>query len=360
MARHSAPLTGARWKNQKHRSNSGLGTVTAEEFPTTTDLQRITPIARATIIVPVFIVVLGALLDWTVTAYPAELLFWMPYDFSWLVWLGTWFPIWWYLRGISLLPKAERPNLWRQAAFLLGITMMYVVLQTRYLYLAEHQFFLNRIQHVIMHHLGPFLVALAFAGKPLRLGMPYLVNRFVNGRVSRLLVAPFQQPVVASILFAGLVAFWLLPAIHFVAMVNHLLFWIMNWSMILDGLLFWCLVLDPRPAPPARARYGVRVAMAWAVIFPQILIGALIVFAGHDIYPYYNYCGRLFPSIGPLTDQLVGGIVVWIPPAMMSAVAGILVLNHMRLHEETLPLSDDPRAARIAAMAAKWTGRPNG
>lgn len=74
-------------------------------------------------------------------------------------------------------------------------------------------------------------------------------------------------------------------------------------------------------------------------MFPQILIGALIVFAHHDIYPYYRYCGRFFSSVGPLTDQLLGGIAIWIPPAMMSAVAGIVVLSHMRLHDETLPLS---------------------
>lgn len=52
------------------------------------------------------------------------------------------------------------------------MTVMYAVLQTRSRYLAEHQFFLNRIQHVIMHHLGPFLIALGTAGKPLRSGMP--------------------------------------------------------------------------------------------------------------------------------------------------------------------------------------------
>lgn len=318
------------------------------------------PLKNETIIVPFLIIVIGIFFDWATTIFPAALPAWMPYDFSWFAWLGVWFPVWWYLHGIALLPKTERPNLWRRVAFLLGMALMYAVLQTRYLYLAEHQFFLNRIQHVVMHHIGPFLVALAYAGKPLRLGMPSALNRFIAGPVTRRIIAPIQQPVIASILFVGLVALWLIPAVHFVAMINPPLYWLMNWSMILDGLLFWCLVLDPRPSPPARARYGVRVAMAWAVIFPQIAIGALIVFAGHDIYPYYSYCGRFFPSVSPLTDQLIGGIVVWIPPAMMSAIAGILVLNHMRLHEESLPPSDDPRAAQIAAMAAKWTGRPHG
>jgi putative membrane protein len=310
--------------------------------------------------VPAGIVALGALLDWTCATYPAALPVWLPYDFSWFAWLGTWLPVWWYFRGAALLPVADRPPPWRRALFLLGMLVIYAVLQTRYLYLAEHEFFLNRIQHVAMHHLGPFLVALGLAGPPLRRGMPAPLARLVGSRPVRRLLAPIQQPFVASLLFVGLVAFWLIPSIHFRAMISDRLFWIMNWTMVLDGLLFWCLVLDPRPAPPARFGYGIRAAMAVAVFFPQVAIGAAIVFARHDIYPYYSVCGRFFASISPLYDQLVGGIVVWIPPAMMSAIALILVVNHLRLQEETSPPPLDPRAAALAAMAAKWTGRPTG
>ena len=87
--------------------------------------------------------------------------------------------IWWYLLGITVLPQAERPNLWRRAAFLRGTAMMYAVLQTHHLYLAEHQFFLNRIRHVVVHHLGPFVVALACSGKQLRREQYYLTFGYI-------------------------------------------------------------------------------------------------------------------------------------------------------------------------------------
>ncbi len=118
--------------------------------------------------------------------------------------------------------------------------------QTRFLYLAEHEFFLKRIQHVVMHHLGPFLVALGLAAGPLRRGMPAPLARVIGSKPVRRLIAPAQQPVIAAAIFVGLVGLWLIPPIHLRAMVGHRLFWIMNWSMILDGLLFWCLVLDPQ------------------------------------------------------------------------------------------------------------------
>ncbi len=81
-------------------------------------------------------------------------------------------------------------------------------------------------------------------------------------------------------------------------MIDVRLYAVMNWSMVLDGILFWCLVLDPRPKPPARVSFGVRAALAFAVMFPQIALGAVITFAQRDLYPYYDLCGRLFPSLG--------------------------------------------------------------
>ncbi|MDE2580577.1 MAG: cytochrome c oxidase assembly protein [Rhodospirillales bacterium] len=309
--------------------------------------------------VPFALVVVGAALDLASTEAPAAMPVFLPFDFSWFAWLGTVLPVWWFLRGNALLPADERPPPWRQAAFLLGMAAIWAVLQTRYLYLAEHEFFFNRIQHVVMHHLGPFLVALGLAGDPIRRGMPRRIAGVVTHRLIRRAIAPLQQPFVAAFLFVGLVALWLIPPVHFRAMISDRLFWIMNWSMVLDGLLFWCMVLDPRPAPPARAGYGARAAMAVGVIFPQILIGALIVFARYDIYPYYDFCGRFFPTISPRYDQLVGGMVVWIPPAMMSVIALILVLNHLRRAEESAPRPLDPRAARMEALSARWTGRPD-
>ncbi len=59
-----------------------------------------------------------------------------------------------------------------RAVFLLGVGVIYAVLQTRFEYWSQHMFFLNRIQHVAMHHLGPFLVALGAAGGTIKRGMP--------------------------------------------------------------------------------------------------------------------------------------------------------------------------------------------
>ena len=52
-------------------------------------------------------------------------------------------------------------------------------------------------------------------------------------------------------------------------MIDPRLYLLMNASMFLDGLLFWSLVLDPRPQPPARVSFATRFVMAVVVMFPR-------------------------------------------------------------------------------------------
>ena len=148
----------------------------------------------------------------------------------------------------------DHPALWRQACFVIGVIAIYAVLQTRLEYLMTHMFFMNRIQHVVMHHLGPFLIALVLAGRDRGARHARPPPEAPARRPVTLVMDILQQPVIAALLFFGLVIFWLIPAIHFRAMIDPELYALMNWTMILDGVLFWTLVLDPRPKPPARIR----------------------------------------------------------------------------------------------------------
>ncbi|HEY3919576.1 MAG TPA: cytochrome c oxidase assembly protein, partial [Stellaceae bacterium] len=264
----------------------------------------------------------------------------------------------WFCRGYLLSPPEIRPPVWRVAAFLAGIAVIYGVLQTHFDYLAQHMFFLNRAQHVVMHHLGPFLIALGWVGGTIKRGMPGWARRMIEHRSLAVALRFLQRPLIAAVLFEGLFAFWLIPPIQFHAMLDPRLYALMNWSMVLDGVLFWCLVLDPREAPPARIGFGLRAALAFFVMFPQIVIGAIITFSARDLYPFYDLCGRLYPTISALADQRIGGILCWIPPAMMSVVALLLVLNALRRAEEIAAAADtDPEAAAMAALASRWTGR---
>jgi putative membrane protein len=313
-------------------------------------------LAKADTAVYAVIAITAALLWWLCRDHAGALPVIAPWDFSFVEFLSAWLVAWWYLRGLALTPTAAQPSLARRIAFFAGLVAIYAVLETRFEYLAEHQFFFNRIQHVTMHHLGPFLLALSWPGETLARGAPGWLTRLTHHRVVRGTLCVVQQPVIAGTLFVGLIFFWLIPPIHFRAMIDPRLFTLMNWSMVVDGLLFWFLVLDPRPSPPARVSFGVRVALAGLVMFPQIAGGAIIALARSDIYPYYDLCGRIFPDLGPLYDQTIGGVIIWIPPSMMSVLAVVLVLNLLRKSEERTHDADIDTGQPVIDTSA-WTGR---
>jgi putative membrane protein len=202
-----------------------------------------------------------------------------------------------------------------------------------------------------MHDVGPFFIALGWPGATIKAGMPQFLRPWFGRSFVSAFLRPFHQPVVAVALFVGFFYFWLVPAVHFRAMIDHTLYMVMNWTMILGGLLFWGLVLDPRPRPPAPVSYWTRMALAVGVMFPTVLIGALLAFMPRDLYPYYELCGRLFP-IGPLADQQIGAIISWIPPGLMSVVAVLLILNFLRLDEATR--ENKNVEASMARLSNNW------
>jgi putative membrane protein len=77
---------------------------------------------------------------------------------------------------------------------------------------------------------------------------------------------------------------------------------------------------------------------------PQILAGAIITFSSHDLYPVFTLCGRAF-SLSPALDQSLGGLIMWVPAAILEAIGGLMALRHlMRLSE--LPPRQPPKPRR--------------
>lgn len=253
-----------------------------------------------------------------------------------------------YARGLARESPERRPAAGRRIAFLGGWTLIYFVMQTHYDYLSQHVFFIHRIQHLVLHHLGPFLIALSQPLQVLARGLPRgitarLIVPIWRHPLTQVVYRALQNAVVAPLLFVGLIYLWLTPSIHFDAMLSARYYAVMNWSMLLDGLLFWSLVLDPRTkAEGARVGLGARIWVALLAIPPQIAIGSYIAISHRDLFNVYAVCGRAWP-IAPRTDQLLGGIVTWIPATMMHGIAALILISRW--------MHADARSAEVAACA---------
>ena len=265
--------------------------------------------------------------------YPAELPFWMPWEFSWPAYLATMLTLGWFARGWLRLPAGERPANWRIVCFVLGVVADYAVLQTHVDYFAQHMFFVHRWAHFVLHHAGAFFIALGCAGPAVRAGMPDFLRPLIDARPVRRAVDFMQHPAVAPVLFVGLLYFWLWPEIHTRVMLDRNLYDMMNWTMAINGIFFWCLILDPRPKPPARISSLMRALLIIAIELPQMVLGAILSLSNSDFYPVYRICGRVL-EMTALNDQHYGGLIIWLPGTLTSFAAMIVVLVVLRINEE--------------------------
>jgi putative membrane protein len=279
------------------------------------------------------LLIAGGAVDVACRLFPSELPLWMPWEFSWPVFLVIGLTLAWYARGWRRLAPADRPALWRTASFSFGVMSIYVVLQTHVDYLAQHMFFVHRWAHFVLHHAGAFFVALGAGGPILRAGMPAFLLPFLDARPVRRSIDVLQHPLVAPLLFVGLLYFWLIPAIHTRVMLDANLYDLMNWSMAINGVMFWSLILDSRPKPPARYSHLLRALMILIIELPQMVLGAILSLSMTDYYPVYEICGRIFP-MSALSDMHYGGLIIWLPGTLTSFAAMIVVLWTMRLNEE--------------------------
>ncbi len=67
------------------------------------------------------LLLVGAALYWLCRFFPADLPFWMPWEFSWPEFLGCALALAWFGRGLARLPGRDHPPFWRKACFVAGL-----------------------------------------------------------------------------------------------------------------------------------------------------------------------------------------------------------------------------------------------
>jgi putative membrane protein len=273
----------------------------------------------------------GAVFYTVSVRFPAHLPLFLPWEFHWPEFLALTLVLAWFARGLKIV--AEPPPLWRQVCFVAGVISFYVVLQTRVDYYAQHMFFVHRWAHFVLHHAGAFAIALGMSGPTVYAGMPDFLKPLVTAKPVKAVLNLLQHPAIAPMLFVGLLYFWLIPTIHTYVMLDANLYELMNWSMAINGVMFWSLILDSRPKPPARLSSLVRAFLILVIELPQMVLGAILSLSMTDYYPVYTICGRVM-EMTALNDQHYGGLIIWLPGTLTSFAAMIVVLVTMRLNEE--------------------------
>lgn len=264
-------------------------------------------------------------------------------DWAWWIVALTALIVLWYGRGVRRLGKDRGGvGLAEQALVYLGIFFAFAAVVPPLDAMADDLYFMHQIQHMLLHMVAPMLLALGVPIGPLIAGLPRVLRRRVLRPLAR--TAAVRQvwkfllhPLVSSVLFIAALCFWQIP--HFIDLlaVNDALDEFAHVTMLITGLFFWWMLLDPRALPGA-VSYPIRLAAVTAVMFATILVGAYIAFSTHALYPVYAARSPDW-GVSPNMDQSLGGLVTWIDGAMTEVMGGLIIFHRWLKSDSSRPIS---------------------
>jgi putative membrane protein len=242
-----------------------------------------------------------------------------------------------YATGVRRRASTGRPvSARRQAAFVGGVSLLFITTQWPFADWAHELFYAHQIGIMATRIAAPMLIVLARPAGALIAGLPRPIrDRLLRPGLSAAGVRSawrwLTHPAAATAIYVASLYCWALPAAQAAAISHVAIGLTMHLSLLLAGLLFWSLVLGRRPAPHG-APHGIRLMMIWIAILSQIALGAYITVKTTVLYSAYAG-GELTMSIAPIVDESRGGFFIWIPSALISLLALILVIDMWGRHE---------------------------
>jgi len=139
---------------------------------------------------------------------------------------------------------------------------------------------------------------------------PLLALAFPRRRAS----APIVMLVAAHAVILWL---WHAPGAYARGLASVPAYWLMQTSLLGSAWLLWRAILAPAQSGPA------LVALV-ATIGQMGLLGALVVFAPRPLYPLH-FASTAAWGLAPLTDQQLGGLLMWVPAMLPYLGAGVWI-----------------------------------
>ncbi|MEP9402653.1 cytochrome c oxidase assembly protein [Sphingomonas sp. VNH70] len=126
---------------------------------------------------------------------------------------------------------------------------------------------------------------------------------------------PLSPPAALAVATVVLWA-WHVPAAYDAALANRLVYWIMQASLLGSAWAYWDAVRRAEP-PPALAAVAAGAAQMG-------LLGAILTFVARPLYATHLSSTAAF-GIGPLADQQIAGLAMWVAGLIPYAVVGAMI-----------------------------------
>jgi len=213
-------------------------------------------------------------------------------------------------------PGSARTPFLKIASFTAGLLLMLGALQGPLHELSDYFLF---SAHMVQH------LAVMLVMPPLLLyGTPdWMIRPLLGIPGFRTAARWLTLPLVAFLLNNGIFGAWHFPGPYDLMMRNHDVHIMMHMMIMTSGMIMWWPVMSPLPELP-RIAPPLQMIYLFILGVPMMVVAALITFSRTALYPWYAEAPRIFP-LTVLDDQRLGGVIMWVPGALVLWVAISLV-----------------------------------
>jgi putative membrane protein len=208
------------------------------------------------------------------------------------------------LGGLYVFLGGLRAERRRVAAFGAALLVIFVALNGPLHNLSDaYLFSAHMAQHLLLTLLFPPLL---LYGTPAWVVRPLLAPRWVTAP-ARILT----RPVIAAATFTAPIVLWHVPLFYEAALRNHTLHILQHLVFLATAVLMWWPILSPVPELP-RIAYPGQMLYLFLLGLPMSITGALITLSDAVLYPFYAEAPRVWKGVDALSDQQIGGLLMWV------------------------------------------------
>ncbi len=217
-------------------------------------------------------------------------------------------------RQLKLVGRATPPG-WQIVCYYAGLATVIIALLGPIDTFNDELFFLHMAQHLALMQIAAPLILL---GRPVQLGLKAIsvkrsgpvLKKVLRLRAVRTSLALITAPLFATAAYNANLIFWHVPGMYDAALKNTNVHDVEHLMFFGFALLFWWPIIDPVPRHHKMAKHW-AIAAIFMTMVVGIGIGAILTLSPSVVYPYYN--GTVKPwGLSPLTDQQIGGLIMWV------------------------------------------------
>jgi putative copper resistance protein D len=265
----------------------------------------------------------------------------------------------WAVRRIGRRHPRNPVSPLRSAAFLAGLAVVAVALQSGIERYDTTLFSMHMVQHVLLTFVAPPLLLL---GTPVT-----VVLRVASPSVRRRLVLPLlhsgpirflSHPVTAWLAFTGVMWFSHFSPLFELSLEDQGVHDLEHVLFVGSALLFWFPIVAADPAPN-RIGYPARILYVLLQMPPSSFLAMSILFNDQPLYAHYTELGAPYGTTA-LADQGSAAGIMWVASDLILIGAILCVIGAWMQHEERRTAEAERRmdAAAVRRVGAAAAARP--